>query len=64
MTVRDNYFGNFTHFSTLYEYVSKRKRNLPLGDPVEFKWVEGKVLHLPHFPSRSIIDAIPPVEHV
>ncbi|KAF8577934.1 hypothetical protein K439DRAFT_1363574, partial [Ramaria rubella] len=42
LCVRDNYFGNFTHFATLYEYVSKRNRNLPVGDPVEGKWREGK----------------------
>jgi hypothetical protein len=43
MAVRDNYFGTFTHFSTLSEYVAKRNQNLPVGDPVEWKWREGKV---------------------
>lgn len=43
MNVRDNYFGNFTHFSTLTEYVTKRNKGMPVGDPVEWKWREGKV---------------------
>ena len=43
MVLRDNYFGSFTHFSTLYEYLDKRKRNLPHGDPILLKYREGKV---------------------
>lgn len=43
MVMRDNYLGSFTNFSTLYEYLDKRKRNLPIGDPVELKYREGKV---------------------
>ncbi|KAF8517637.1 hypothetical protein JB92DRAFT_3113412 [Gautieria morchelliformis] len=42
MSVRDNYFGSFTHFSTLTEYVTRRNQNVPIGDPVEWKWREGK----------------------
>lgn len=42
MVLRDNYFGSFTHFSTLYEYLDKRKRNLPHGDPIMLKYREGK----------------------
>ncbi|KIK67374.1 hypothetical protein GYMLUDRAFT_156567 [Collybiopsis luxurians FD-317 M1] len=34
MILRDNYLGSFTHFSTLYEYLERRKRGVPLGDPV------------------------------
>jgi len=43
MVIRDNYFGSFTHFSTLYEYLDKIKRGLPPGDPVVSKYREGKV---------------------
>lgn len=43
MCVRENYFGNFTHFSTLNEYVYKREHNIVVGDPVESKWKEGRV---------------------
>jgi hypothetical protein len=43
MVLRDNYFGSFTHFSTLYEYLEKRRQNLPPGDPVWAKYREGKV---------------------
>ena len=49
IAVRDNYFGNFTHFSTLGEYVTKRHQNQPVGDPVEAKWREGKVLSCGRF---------------
>ncbi|KAF8554692.1 hypothetical protein OG21DRAFT_1508579 [Imleria badia] len=37
MVLRDNYFGTFTHFSTLTEYLEKRSRG-EVGDPVEKKW--------------------------
>lgn len=43
MSVRENYFGNFTHFSTLDEYVYKREHDVLVGDPVESKWKEGRV---------------------
>lgn len=43
MVIKDNYLGSFTHFSTLYEYLDKRKRNLPLGDPIVAKYRPGKV---------------------
>ncbi|KAF9033263.1 hypothetical protein BDZ89DRAFT_1063002 [Hymenopellis radicata] len=33
MILRENYFGSFTHFSTLYEYLERRGRGLPPGDP-------------------------------
>ncbi|KAF8070507.1 hypothetical protein FPV67DRAFT_1756074, partial [Lyophyllum atratum] len=42
MVLRDNYLGSFTHFSTLYEYLDRRKRNQPLGDPVLSKYRPGK----------------------
>jgi hypothetical protein len=45
MIWRDNYFGSFTHFSTLSEYLDKRKRGFPLGDPVEQKYRKGKVVY-------------------
>ncbi|OCH88869.1 hypothetical protein OBBRIDRAFT_779350 [Obba rivulosa] len=41
MILRDNYFGSFTHFSTLYEYLEKRKEGLPVGDPVTLQYREG-----------------------
>ncbi|KAG8213869.1 hypothetical protein J3R82DRAFT_10613 [Butyriboletus roseoflavus] len=37
MVLRDNYFGSFTHFSTLTEYLEKRSRG-EVGDPIEKKW--------------------------
>jgi len=43
MVMRDNYFGSFTHFSTLYEYLDKRRRGLPIGDPITQKYREGRV---------------------
>ncbi|KAG7098617.1 hypothetical protein E1B28_000539 [Marasmius oreades] len=42
MIVRENYFGSFTHFSTLYEYLERRERGLPPGDPVNQKYRYGK----------------------
>jgi hypothetical protein len=42
MVLRDNYFGSFTHFSTLTEYLDKRN-NGQVGDPIEKKWRPDKV---------------------
>ncbi|KAF6761220.1 hypothetical protein DFP72DRAFT_34729 [Ephemerocybe angulata] len=42
MVLKDNYFGSFTHFSTLYEYLDNRKKNTPLGDPIMLKYRPGK----------------------
>lgn len=42
LRVRENYFGNFTNFSTRSEYVDKRLRGL-VGDPVLIKYRKGKV---------------------
>jgi hypothetical protein len=47
MVVRDNYLGSFTSFSTLYEYLDKRRKNVPLGDPIKLKYRQGKVSMLP-----------------
>ncbi|KAH9929533.1 uncharacterized protein BXZ73DRAFT_47994 [Epithele typhae] len=41
MIMRDNYFGSFTHFSTLTEYLRGRKRGQPLGDPIQLQYREG-----------------------
>ncbi|KAH9930383.1 hypothetical protein B0H21DRAFT_878964 [Amylocystis lapponica] len=41
MILRDNYFGSFTHFSTLYEYLEKRKRKQSLGDPIDLQYRPG-----------------------
>lgn len=43
MVLRDNYLGSFTNFSTLFEYIDKRKKNIPVGDPINLKYREGKV---------------------
>lgn len=43
LVFQSNYLGSFTGFSTLYEYLEKRKRNLPVGDLLELKYREGKV---------------------
>lgn len=43
MVLRDNYLGSFTHFQTLYEYLDKRRRNLPVGDPLILKYRPGHV---------------------
>ncbi|KAF5370617.1 hypothetical protein D9758_002040 [Tetrapyrgos nigripes] len=42
MILKDNYFGSFTHFSTLYEYLDKIKKGEPPGDPIDLKYREGK----------------------
>ncbi|KAL4251310.1 hypothetical protein ABKN59_005668 [Abortiporus biennis] len=41
MILRDNYFGSFTHFSTLNEYLQKRQSGLPVGDPIDLQYREG-----------------------
>ncbi len=43
MILRDNYFGSFTHFSTLTEYLRQRKSGQPLGDPIRLQYREGQV---------------------
>lgn len=43
MVLRDNYFGSFTHFSTLNEYLEKKDRGYPLGDPISLQYREGSV---------------------
>lgn len=51
MVMRENYFGTFTNFSTLFEYLDKRRQELPVGDPVDSKYRKGKVKNfilLPH----------------
>ncbi|KAG1742840.1 hypothetical protein EDB19DRAFT_1875202 [Suillus lakei] len=42
MVLRDNYFGSFTHFSTLVEYLDKRSKSNWTGDPLEMKHRPGK----------------------
>ncbi|KAI0035556.1 hypothetical protein K488DRAFT_82999 [Vararia minispora EC-137] len=34
MIFQENYFGSFTHFSTIHEYLDRRKTGRPVGDPV------------------------------
>lgn len=43
MVLRDNYFGSFTHFCTLSEYLQKRRKEQPITDPIELQWRPGKV---------------------
>lgn len=43
MIFKDNYLGSFTQFSTLYEYLDRRRNGLPVGDPVMQKYRVGKV---------------------
>ncbi|KAH9858939.1 hypothetical protein C2E23DRAFT_880346 [Lenzites betulinus] len=42
MILRDNYFGSFTHFSTLTEYLHKRDSGQPLGDPILLQYRPGQ----------------------
>lgn len=42
MILKDNYFGSFTHFSTLGEYLDNKKKNIPIGDPIQLKYRPGK----------------------
>ncbi|KAJ7703124.1 hypothetical protein B0H17DRAFT_922585 [Mycena rosella] len=42
MILQNNYFGSFTTFSTLFEYLEKRKRGLPVGDPVLQQYRKGQ----------------------
>ncbi|KAI0314094.1 hypothetical protein OF83DRAFT_1165342 [Amylostereum chailletii] len=41
MILRENYFGGFTHFSTIQEFLERRERGHPMGDPIQAKWREG-----------------------
>jgi hypothetical protein len=40
--LRENYFGNFTNFSTRSEYMDKHSRGA-VGDPMVLKYRKGKV---------------------
>ncbi|KAJ7770170.1 hypothetical protein DFH07DRAFT_1004242, partial [Mycena maculata] len=42
MILQNNYFGSFTTFSTLFEHLEKRKKGLPLGDPVLQQYRKGQ----------------------
>lgn len=42
MVLRDNYFGSFTHFCTLFEYLEKRRKGQQVGDPIELQYRPGK----------------------
>ncbi len=43
MIFQQNYFGNFTHFSTLREYLQKRGQG-QIGDPIDLKYRPGMVM--------------------
>ena len=45
MIFQQNYFGNFTHFSTLREYLQKRGQG-QIGDPIDQKYRPGMVMTL------------------
>ena len=47
MVLRDNYFGSFTQFCTLFEYIQKKDRGLPISDPTELKYRPEKVYCYP-----------------
>ena len=47
MVLRDNYFGTFTHFSTLDEYIKKPQHER--GDPIELQYRAGSVSAHFHF---------------
>jgi hypothetical protein len=42
MIFQQNYFGIFTHFSTLREYLQKRSQG-QIGDPINLKYRPGMV---------------------
>lgn len=48
MVLRDNYFGSFTHFSTLNEFLAKQRHGKSIGDPVELRYRPGSAnpLHI------------------
>lgn len=48
MVLKDNYFGSFTHFSTLNEYLDKKRKKSHVGDPITLKYRPGKVRALDH----------------
>jgi hypothetical protein len=45
MIFQQNYFGIFTHFSTLREYLQKRSQG-QIGDPIDMKYRPGMVMTL------------------
>lgn len=46
MIFQQNYFGTFTHFSTLGEYLQKRAEG-QIGDPIDLTYRPGMVRHDP-----------------
>ena len=44
MALKDNYFGSFTHFSTLSEFLARKEEGIPFGDPTALKYGPGKVM--------------------
>jgi hypothetical protein len=43
MVFQENYFGSFTHFSTIHEYLDRREHGRSVGDPVLEKYRPGSV---------------------
>ncbi|KAH9839543.1 uncharacterized protein C8Q71DRAFT_517238 [Rhodofomes roseus] len=42
MILRENYFGSFTHFCTLSEYLEKKRKGQSITDPTELQYRPGK----------------------
>ncbi|KIL66260.1 hypothetical protein M378DRAFT_192008 [Amanita muscaria Koide BX008] len=42
MVLKDDYFGSFTHFSTLSELLKRQQNGLTFGDPILLKYRPGK----------------------
>ena len=53
MIFQQNYFGTFTHFSTLGEYLQKRGVG-QIGDPIDLTYRPGMVRNVPSVNHRSL----------
>lgn len=53
LRLKDNYFGGFTRFSTVQEYIDKRSQG-SVGDPVVAKYRKGKVRDYARLSNREI----------
>lgn len=47
MILQENYFGSFTHFTTIHEYLARREDGR-VGDPVVEKYRPGSVSGPPY----------------
>lgn len=54
--VKDNYFGSFTQFTTMDEFLERFDHDpASVGDPVEEKYRPGRVRHSPYFCDSSFM---------